>query len=270
MEKKRLKINEVSKLYNIGIDSLRYYEEIGLLAPTRGENGYRYYGQRELMILNIIVEYRNMNLSLSQIRDIIGTRSIQENLEILRSQTRQIDAEIARLSHKKDIIASKIENSLLFLEEAKNLRPHVKALPDFKCLHITDAQAGPDNIDFYITSYLKESATDLDELSGRYDLYRLDTEAAGTDGICPTKEILIINNAMKGTPDFILPGGEYLIMGSTEANPKTKLLVDELMSYAKAHRLKLCGDVFLLVVFDFYDTSIAEEYLSLAICRIEK
>lgn len=31
------KINEISKLYNIGPDSLRYYEKLGLLAPKRGK-----------------------------------------------------------------------------------------------------------------------------------------------------------------------------------------------------------------------------------------
>lgn len=33
------KIGEISKLYQIGPDSLRYYEELGLLNPTRGETG---------------------------------------------------------------------------------------------------------------------------------------------------------------------------------------------------------------------------------------
>lgn len=35
--KQFFKINEISKLYNIGPDSLRYYEKLGLLAPKRGK-----------------------------------------------------------------------------------------------------------------------------------------------------------------------------------------------------------------------------------------
>ena len=35
------KINEISKLYNIGQDSLRYYEELGILHPMRDKNNYR-------------------------------------------------------------------------------------------------------------------------------------------------------------------------------------------------------------------------------------
>lgn len=44
------KIGEISKLYQIGPDSLRYYEELGLLNPTRGENGYRMYGLNDLCV----------------------------------------------------------------------------------------------------------------------------------------------------------------------------------------------------------------------------
>lgn len=38
------KINEISKLYGIGVDSLRYYEKLGVLVPRRDTNGYRLYG----------------------------------------------------------------------------------------------------------------------------------------------------------------------------------------------------------------------------------
>ena len=35
--KEYYKIGEISKLYNIGTDSLRYYEEVGILKPKRSE-----------------------------------------------------------------------------------------------------------------------------------------------------------------------------------------------------------------------------------------
>ena len=41
--KEYYKIGEISTLYGIGADSLRYYEEIGILKPRRDSNGYRMY-----------------------------------------------------------------------------------------------------------------------------------------------------------------------------------------------------------------------------------
>ena len=37
-------IHELAKLFNLCPDTLRYYEEKGLLHPVRGENRYRMYG----------------------------------------------------------------------------------------------------------------------------------------------------------------------------------------------------------------------------------
>lgn len=41
--KEYYKIGEISSLYNIGADSLRYYEQLGILKPQRDSNGYRMY-----------------------------------------------------------------------------------------------------------------------------------------------------------------------------------------------------------------------------------
>ena len=37
-------IHELAKLFDLCPDTLRYYEEKGLLHPVRGENRYRMYG----------------------------------------------------------------------------------------------------------------------------------------------------------------------------------------------------------------------------------
>ena len=43
-----MKINEVSKLYDISADTLRYYERIGLIPPvTRNESGIRDYSESD-------------------------------------------------------------------------------------------------------------------------------------------------------------------------------------------------------------------------------
>ena len=34
-------IGEIAKMYHLGVDTLRYYEEKGILEPIRGQNGYR-------------------------------------------------------------------------------------------------------------------------------------------------------------------------------------------------------------------------------------
>ena len=47
-------IHELAKLFDLCPDTLRYYEEKGLLHPVRGENRYRMYGIQDVCTLNII------------------------------------------------------------------------------------------------------------------------------------------------------------------------------------------------------------------------
>ena len=49
-------IKEVSELTGVSARTLRYYDQIGLLKPSKtSEAGYRYYGERELEILQQIL-----------------------------------------------------------------------------------------------------------------------------------------------------------------------------------------------------------------------
>ena len=61
-------IKEISDMYNIGIDSLRYYEKIGLLHPKRGDNGYRLYTLSDIYKLNLISDLKSLDLSMKQIK----------------------------------------------------------------------------------------------------------------------------------------------------------------------------------------------------------
>ena len=47
-------ITEVARLYGLNPDTLRYYEEQGLLHPVRGENRYRMYGIDDICNINVI------------------------------------------------------------------------------------------------------------------------------------------------------------------------------------------------------------------------
>ena len=61
--KEYYKIGEISALYGIGTDSLRYYEEIGILKPHRDNNGYRMYGIGDIRTLNILRDLRTIGFS---------------------------------------------------------------------------------------------------------------------------------------------------------------------------------------------------------------
>jgi DNA-binding transcriptional MerR regulator len=66
-------VKKVAKLSGVSIRTLRFYDEIGLLKPAfYGENGYRYYGKEQLLILQQVLFYRELGFELAMIQKIVA------------------------------------------------------------------------------------------------------------------------------------------------------------------------------------------------------
>lgn len=69
-------IQEIARLAGTTSRTLRHYDDIGLLAPTRiAHNGYRHYDQAALVRLQRILLLRELGLGLPQIGQVLGGRS---------------------------------------------------------------------------------------------------------------------------------------------------------------------------------------------------
>lgn len=68
------RIGEFSKIAQVSVSQLRYYDEIGLLQPARIDEwtGYRYYSAHQLPDLNRILALKELGLSLDQVRRMLG------------------------------------------------------------------------------------------------------------------------------------------------------------------------------------------------------
>lgn len=89
-------ISQVARMAGVSSRTLRHYDEIGLLTPSRvSSNGYRWYGRRELLRLQRILLMRELGMSLGDIgRTLDG--EIDE-LTALRRHREQVAAEMERL-----------------------------------------------------------------------------------------------------------------------------------------------------------------------------
>ena len=76
-------IHELAKLFGLHQDTLRYYEEKGMLHPSRGENRYRQYGIQDICTLNIIRSLRELGMTSEEIRSYLDKRTVQETLSLL-------------------------------------------------------------------------------------------------------------------------------------------------------------------------------------------
>ena len=81
--KEYYKITEVARLYGLCTDTLRYYEEQGLLHPHRSEAGYRLYSIDDICNLNVIRALRELDMPVEHMRRYFGERTVASTLDML-------------------------------------------------------------------------------------------------------------------------------------------------------------------------------------------
>lgn len=107
----RCTINKLAKLSGVSTRTLRFYDEIGLLKPAfYGDNQYRYYKEEQLLMLQQILFYRELDFSLHDIQDILSNDTfdkisslqahkarIQEKMDQMSAMLKTIDKTILHL-----------------------------------------------------------------------------------------------------------------------------------------------------------------------------
>ncbi len=109
-------IGQLSKKADIPIDTIRYYEKVGVLDRIqRSENNYRVYTEQTLADLLFIKHCRELDISLIDIK----------TLKEMKTQPKQACTEIDNLVDKylKEV-SEKIERLLLLKESLIDLKQH--------------------------------------------------------------------------------------------------------------------------------------------------
>ena len=106
-------IVDVARMSGITSRTLRHYDDIGLLRPAgTGSNGYRRYGQDELLRLQRILVLRELGLGLPEIAAVVDER--RDRVEALREHHERLLAERDRLSR----VAATVARTIAELEQS--------------------------------------------------------------------------------------------------------------------------------------------------------
>ena len=106
-------IGTLAKRAGVSIDTVRYYEKSGLLAPqTRMASGYRRYGDTQVSRLRFIRRAQELGFSLRDISDLLGLSSQRDVARIKRSAERklaEVNRRIAALQRVQGALSELIE-----------------------------------------------------------------------------------------------------------------------------------------------------------------
>ncbi len=100
----RYTVKQLADLAGVTNRTLHYYDEIGLLHPAMyGENGYRYYGEEAVFRLQQILFFRELDLSLEQIKAILDNPDFNL-LNALQGHKRALQERVERMNRLIDTV----------------------------------------------------------------------------------------------------------------------------------------------------------------------
>lgn len=135
-------VKQLSDLAGVSIRTLHYYDEIGLLKPSSvGDNGYRYYDEAALFRLQQILFFREMELGLLQIKEIMDSpgfnlmAALQSHREVLQDKIHRlqrliqtVDSTILHLAGEVNISQQQLFNGF---DEEKQRRYEQEAIQKY-------------------------------------------------------------------------------------------------------------------------------------------
>lgn len=262
----RFSIGEMSRLMNVPVKTLRYYDEIGLFKPSEvnSQNGYRYYATEQFEQLDIIKYLRFLGVPLSQIKEHFAHRQVEYFLRLLKKQEESIDQRISDL----EAIRRKFEGRIRELEEVLTLIEvdviEIKRFPFRQVLRLQEnIQSGPS---------LEMSVRKLGSLFGASP----SPIFVGKVGLTVSEENLHLGNFREYNSVFIsldepleqdqlsttLPEGEYACLFFRGLHGDSPEHYRKLLLHIEQHGYVIAGESIERTIIDEYVSKDPRKYLT--------
>ena len=109
-----MKIGDVAQASGLSAKTIRYYEDIGLVRPLRGENGYRVFAATDVHKLTFLARARSLGFSIRECRTLLSLYEDRERASadvkaLAQAHLRRIDRKIAEMEGLRGTLATLVE-----------------------------------------------------------------------------------------------------------------------------------------------------------------
>lgn len=263
--KKYFKIGEISKIYHIGTDSLRYYEKLGILKPKRGENQYRLYRTEDIWRLNVIRELRELGLSMEQIGDYLKDHTVSTAKALLKDELHMIEAKQEKLK----MLQTNVDERIRMLTECENKemgRIELQRLKERRCHYISEGYQKDEEMDILIKRLLNKNPRTL-YIIGSNRIGSVILAKSAESGRCREYSgVFMIDEE----GDTVIPGGDYLTVSYRGDCDRNYDFMPKLLKYAKEEGYRMVSDVYEILWVDIHVSEKTEEHITELQFRVEK
>jgi Cu(I)-responsive transcriptional regulator len=109
-----MNIGDVAEHSGLPAKTIRYYEDIGLIRPHRGENGYRRFGEADMHKLAFLARARSLGFTIEECRALMALyedrdRASADVKQLAAEHLSQIERKIAELRSMHGTLAQLVE-----------------------------------------------------------------------------------------------------------------------------------------------------------------
>lgn len=260
------KIGELSKLYGIGTDTIRYYESLGLIHPTRGENGYRMYSIKDIWRMNVIRDLRSLGFSMERISGYLRDRSVKGTIGLLEEEQAAIHRRMARLRQLNTNVTSRLAALKEALEKPVGVVQRA-AYPARRCHEIAQPFTTDEEMDLLLKQLLNRLG-DTQYIIGNPQIGTRMSKAAVEKGDYHRYDSVFIIEPGSKTAEGLIDAGDFLTVYYTGSSKRGDIYVPMLFDHARAEGLTLTGEVLEFILVDIHGASDYNEHLTELQARI--
>ena len=101
--KKYFSVGEAAKAVHTTSETLRHYDRIGLVKPSKKDEwtNYRYYTEQDIVRLNTVRALQLMDLPLQEIKKVLEYDDLKNIVDFLAQAEKKADEKIAALQYSK-------------------------------------------------------------------------------------------------------------------------------------------------------------------------
>ena len=115
-------IQKLAQISGISTRTLRYYDELGLLKPKRiNSSGYRIYGQKQVDRLQQILFYRELDVSLEEIKKILDAPNFDSQVALIKHHQKLLTKR-----QRLDLLIANVEQTLHCRKEGNKMTDQEK------------------------------------------------------------------------------------------------------------------------------------------------
>lgn len=270
--KKYYKIGEISKIYNIGKDSLIYYEKLGILNPIRDKNSYRLYSISDIWKLNLIKELRELNFSMKKIKDYIDNRSIETTRNILSEEIKLIDKKIESFNRRKNEINNRLKIIDSDILESNFDKIELKYIEQREAIRLNGDIRKDEEADFLIKKLHEKFEGKFNILGNNNigSIFSLDKIKEGDYDYYKSVFCFLDNEEDKEFCNMILDKGCYICYSYKGDYFKKREIFAKLFEHIALNNLVIKNDPIEIYKIDIHETAIKDEFITEIQIEVEK